>query len=99
MNLDEIVTKVAADSGIKPGELKKAVDGVFRAIKSAVEGGEKVVIGGVGSFVLKSRDAGEKLNEKTGEKRMVEAASFLAFKPIKKSDKTKKNKADKKAKE
>ncbi|WP_428311548.1 HU family DNA-binding protein [Hydrocarboniphaga sp.] len=107
MKLDEIVTQVAASSGIKAGELKKAIDSVFATIKTTVETGDKVSIPGLGSFVLKNREAGEKVNAKSGEKQIVEAASFLTFKPAKtgagKKDKTakaeraeKKDKKDKK---
>jgi len=98
MKLDEIVVQVAATSGLKAGELKKAVNGIFAAIKTAVEQGEKVSISGMGSFILKSREAGEKIDAKTGETRATEASRFIAFKPSKVgADKEGKEKKRKKA--
>ena len=92
MKLDEIVADVAASSGMKPGELKKAINSVFSVIKKTVEQGEKVSISGLGSFILKTREAGEKIDPKSGEKRTVEATSFIAFKPPRTGDSEKKKK-------
>jgi nucleoid DNA-binding protein len=98
VKIEEIVNTVATTSGMKPADLRKAVDSIFAAVKSTVEAGEKVSISGVGTFLLKSREGGEKVNAKTGKSRVVEASSFLAFKPSK-SAAEKKVKGEKKKKE
>ncbi|MDB5972517.1 MAG: Bacterial DNA-binding protein [Hydrocarboniphaga sp.] len=99
MKLDDIINKAAASSGAKPDELKKALGSIFSEIKTAVEQGAKVQIPSMGTFILKSRSAGEKIIAKTGEKREIEAGSFIAFKPFKSeaNKKTGKVKKEKKA--
>ena len=99
MKIDEIVAKVAATAGMKPGVLMKAVDEMFAAVRLAVQQGEKVSIPGTGAFYLRSREAGEKVSPKTGEKHAVEASSFMAFKPLNNATGRKKNKEKKEKKE
>ena len=80
MNLDEIVAKVATDTGVSRGDVKKAIEGVFAAIKSAVDAGNKIHIPGMGAFQLKKREAGQKV-DKSGRTRDVTAARFVTFRP------------------
>lgn len=79
MKLDDIVSKVATDSGLNRADVKKSVSGVFAAIKSAVDAGSKINIPGMGSFQLKEREAGQRV-AKSGETRDVGSARFLIFK-------------------
>ena len=100
MKISQIVSRVATNAGIKPVDLMKTVDEVFSGITQAVERGEKVVIAGLGTFVQRTREAGERTNSKTGEKRVVEAGNFIAFKPAKagageKTNKVKREKPEK----
>jgi DNA-binding protein HU-beta len=81
MKLDEVVATVANSTGMKRGEVKKVAEALFVAIKSSVAGGQKVSIPGLGVFLMKERAAGERVNPKTGEKKMVAAARYAAFKP------------------
>ena|SRR5688572_5199774 len=81
MKLDDIVAHVATTSGMKGGEVQKIVDAVFASIQKAVESGEKVNVPGLGTFHLKEREAGERVDPKTGEKRAIPAAKYTTLKP------------------
>lgn len=80
MKLDDIIAKVATDTGLRRADVKGAVEGTFAAIKSAVDAGDKISIPGMGSFQLREREAGQRVI-KTGETREVTAARYMTFKP------------------
>jgi DNA-binding protein HU-beta len=81
MELKEIAAQVSTTTGVRRGDVVRVCDALFEAIKNSVLEGQKVGIPGLGSFVLKEREAGERVNEKTGEKRAVDAARYPMFRP------------------
>ncbi len=57
------------------------VDIMTETIVKALQNGEKVEIRGFGSFIIKSREAREGRNPKSGEKISIAAKKTPAFKP------------------
>lgn len=98
MKIDDVAAKVAPGLGMTANDLAKAVDAVFKEIKSTVATGEKIAVPGFGAFVLKTREAGEKVHPETGETRTVAAVSAISFKPSTGPSENKKAKKDKAAK-
>ena len=89
MKKSEFVTLVADKTGLSKKDTEKTMDAIFEAIGDALVSGDKVQIGGFGSFETKQR-AGH--NPRTGEEIEIAAATTPVFKP----SKTLKDKVDKK---
>ena len=92
MKIDQIAKRIAAENELKKGEVAKIVAALFEAIKTSVEGGEKVTVPGLGSFVLAERGARTLVGE-DGAEQQVETLRYVSFKPARDaSGKPKKNK-------
>ena len=63
----DIIEKVAKDAHLTKKAAKEAVDSTFDNIFSTLKKGEKVVISGFGTFVIRGRKARPGRNPKTGE--------------------------------
>lgn len=86
MNKTQLISAVAAKSGLSKKDSDKAVNAVFEAIKDSLVAGEKVQIVGFGAFEIKQREAHIGRNPKTMEEIQVKAsrvASFRAGKGLK----------------
>lgn len=67
MNKTELVTKIAAASGLSKKDSEKALDAALDSITTALTEGEKVQIVGFGIFDVKARAARIGRNPKTKE--------------------------------
>ena len=67
MNKQELITKVAEQSGLNRNDAIKAVDGVFDVISTAMKRGEEVRLVGFGTFASAKRKASTGRNPRTGE--------------------------------
>jgi nucleoid DNA-binding protein len=83
MKLAEVIAAVAEKTGIEKRVVRQAVEGTFETIKTTVDGGDKVLVPGMGSFVKVERPARERTS-KTGETKSVPASTVLTFKPARK---------------
>jgi DNA-binding protein HU-beta len=81
MNKGELVSAVAARSGLSKGDATRAVDSTFHVIAQALRRGDEVKVVGFGSFLVAERAAGEARNPRTGEKVLVAAQKSPRFKP------------------
>ncbi|OGY26898.1 MAG: DNA-binding protein [Candidatus Woykebacteria bacterium RBG_19FT_COMBO_43_10] len=84
----DIIEKVAKDAHLTKKAAKEAVDSTFDNIFSTLKKGEKVVISGFGTFVIRGRKARPGRNPKTGETIQLPSMNtvgFIASKGIKKT--------------
>ena len=80
MNKGEMITAVAAKSGLSKKNAEAAVNAFFACIQDALKKGEKVSVMGFGSFEVKTRAAREGINPLTKAKIKIPATKVPAFK-------------------
>ena len=80
MNKSELIRVVANKAGITLKDADVAFDSVIEAITESLQNGEKVQISGFGTFEVKSKDAREGFNPKTGEKISIAPSKTPVFK-------------------
>lgn len=80
MNKNELIEKVAEISDLAKSDATKAVEGVFDAITTALQGGDEVRLVGFGTFSVTQRRASEGRNPRTGEKIQIPASKQPKFK-------------------
>ena len=81
MNRNELVDSVAGKADLSKAAANRAVDAVFDAITSALNGGGEVRLVGFGTFSVSRRAASEGRNPRTGEKIKIAASKQAKFKP------------------
>lgn len=84
----DIIEKVAKEVRLTRKASKEAVDAIFDAIENSLQKGDKVVISGFGTFVIRGRKARTGRNPKTGQSLQLpqmNTIGFIAAKGIKKS--------------
>ena len=82
-----IVEKVAKEAHLTKKAAKEAVDATFDNVTSSLKKGEKVVISGFGTFIVRGRKARVGRNPKTGQSIQLPSMNtvgFIASKGIKK---------------
>ncbi|OGY31393.1 MAG: DNA-binding protein [Candidatus Woykebacteria bacterium RIFCSPLOWO2_01_FULL_41_12] len=84
----DIIEKVAKEARLTKKAAKDAVDSAFGNIISSLKKGDKVVISGFGTFIIRGRKARKGRNPKTGQSIQLptmNTVGFIASKGIKKS--------------
>ena len=84
----DIIEKVAKEVRLTRKASKEAVDSTFDSIIETLKKGDKVVISGFGTFVIRGRKARTGRNPKTGQSLQLpqmNTVGFIAAKSIKKS--------------
>mgnify|MGYP001595371371 CR=1 FL=1 len=84
----DIIEKVAKEVRLTRKAAKEAVDSTFDSIIETLRKGDKVVISGFGTFVIRGRKARTGRNPKTGQSLQLpqmNTVGFIAAKSIKKS--------------
>lgn len=67
MTKNDLVAKIAKDSGITKAQAAKAANAMIAAIEKALKSGQKVTFVGFGTFKVAERKARNGRNPKTGE--------------------------------
>ena len=80
MNKSELIRAIANNAGITLKDAATAFDGFIDAVTAGLKDGEKIQISGFGTFELKSKEAREGINPKTGEKIKISATKTPVFK-------------------
>ena len=80
MNKADLISAVAAESGLSKADAKKAVEGVVSAVSNALKSGDKVSLVGFGTFEVAERAAREGRNPQTGETMTIAASKNPKFK-------------------
>ena len=80
MTKSELSTHVAAQASLTKASADAAVSAVFSAITDALANGETVTLTGFGTFSVRSREARQGRNPRTGESITIAASNIPAFK-------------------
>ena len=80
MNKGELIRKVAENTGYTQKDTGVLIDAYWDAITEALKQGDKVQLAGHGTYELKVRKAGERINPQTKEKVQVPACKVPTFK-------------------
>ena len=80
MNKAELITKIAADSGLSKKDSEKALTAALDAITDSLKNGEKVQLVGFGIFDIKVRAPRIGRNPKTKEPVEIPASKVPQFK-------------------
>lgn len=80
MTKSELSTQVAAQASLTRASADAAVNAVFSAITDALANGETVTLTGFGTFTVRSREARQGRNPRTGESITIAASRVPAFK-------------------
>lgn len=81
VNKNEMITSVAESASMTKSDASKAVDAVFDAISSALQGGDEVRLTGFGTFAVTQRKATTGRNPRTGETIQIPASKQPKFRP------------------
>ncbi|MDG1298107.1 MAG: HU family DNA-binding protein [Saprospiraceae bacterium] len=81
MNKGDLINKVAEESSITKAQATTAVNAMFNAIGSALQGSDKATIIGFGTFSVTKREARSGRNPRTGETITIAAKNVVKFKP------------------
>ena len=84
----EIIEKVAKEVKLTKKAAKEAVDATFDTVNEALRKGDKVVLSGFGTFIIRSRKARVGRNPKTGSSLQLpqmNTIGFIAAKGMKKT--------------
>jgi len=80
MNKADLISKIAANSGLSKKDSEKALTATIDAITAALKGGDKVQLVGFGIFDVKQRAARTGRNPKTKEAIKIPASKTPQFK-------------------
>ncbi len=80
MNKNDLVSAVAAGTGLAKADASRAVDSVFENIKEALRSRSEVRLVGFGTFSVVHRKASDGRNPRTGEKIRIPASNQPKFK-------------------
>ena len=80
MTKAELVTEIAARSGLNQSQARSALDAFVASVCTSLKAGKEVRVMGFGSFVPVARAAGVARNPKTGEKVRRAASQSCRFK-------------------
>lgn len=86
MNKSELISAIAASTGLTKADAGRAVDATTAAITSTLKKGEAVTLVGFGTFKLANRAARNGRNPRTGQEVKIaarKAPSFSAGKTLK----------------
>jgi DNA-binding protein HU-beta len=81
VNKNDVVAKVAEETGLQRAVATKVVDAVFSAIEVGLKSKEEVRLTGFGSFTTTTRKASTGRNPRTGEEMPIAASTSVRFKP------------------
>ena len=83
MTKAEIVTEIAAKTGIEKQVVMQVVEGMMETIKTSMINGEEVFLRGFGSFFIKHRAEKTARNISKNTTMIIPAHNIPAFKPAK----------------
>lgn len=81
MQRNDLVARIAAETGADVDEVRTVVTATLEAIVGAVASGDRVTLAGFGTFESRERAARTGRNPRTGEELAIAASVAPAFKP------------------
>ena len=83
MTKAEIVTEIAAKTGVEKQVVMQVVEGMMETIKASMINCDEVFLRGFGSFIIKHRAEKTALNISKNTTMIIPAHNIPAFKPAK----------------
>lgn len=80
MNKAELISAIAAESGLSKADSKKALDAFIASVTTALKSGEKVSLVGFGTFAVSERAARTGINPSTKASITIPAKKVAKFK-------------------
>ncbi|NLW65334.1 MAG: HU family DNA-binding protein [Clostridiales bacterium] len=80
MNKQEIISNMAAESGLSKKDCAAALDAYIASVKKSLKEGDAVRLVGFGTFDVKKRSARTGKNPKTGESMKIPECKVPTFK-------------------
>jgi DNA-binding protein HU-beta len=80
VNKNDLISSVAADTGLSKADATKAVDAVFDNIEKSLKRGNEVRLVGFGTFSVADRKASTGRNPRTGATIQIPASKQPKFK-------------------
>ncbi len=77
----DLVEIIAREAGITKVSAEVGVDSIIKALKDALERGERIELRGFGVFEVKLRKSGVGRNPRTGEEVAIPAGKTTRFRP------------------
>ena len=77
----DLVTKIAAETGLKKVDAEKALEAMTGAIQGALQDGKKVTLVGFGTFSIADRKARMGRDPQTKKPIRIPASKAVRFKP------------------
>ena len=81
MNKNELVSAMAANSGLSKADAKRALDAFISSTSNALKNGDKISLVGFGSFAVQKRNARIGRNPQTGKEIKIAAKNVVKFRP------------------
>lgn len=81
MHKNDLIKKVADDTGVSSRDAEAVVNAVFDTIAATIAGGEKVVVTGFGTFERKTRKSRKGRHPSTGDVIDIPAKNAASFSP------------------
>ncbi len=81
MNKNELVSAMAANSGLSKADAKRALDAFISSTSNALKNGDKISLVGFGSFSVQKRNARTGRNPQTGKEIKIAAKKVVKFRP------------------
>ena len=80
MNKTDLVSQVAAKTGMTKKDVEKVVNAFFGTVEGALKDGGRVQLVGFGTFEVRDRKARKGRNPQTGQEISIPATKVPAFK-------------------
>ena len=80
-NKQELVSKIAEESGLTKADANRALDATLDVISNALAAGGEVRLTGFGTFTTSKRKATTGRNPRTGESIKIKASTQAKFRP------------------
>ena len=81
MNKAELISAMAAESGLSKTDSKKALDAFIASVTKAMKAGDKVSLVGFGTFAVSERAARMGINPSNKQSITIPAKKVAKFKP------------------
>lgn len=80
MNKSELITAIAEHANLSKADAGRSLEGIIKAIETALKTGDSIALVGFGSFEVKQRAERTGRNPQTGQEITIAAAKVPSFK-------------------
>ena len=80
MNKSELITAIADAAGLSKADAERAIEGLFKVVKTTLKKGDSISLVGFGTFAVRKRAARTGRNPRSGETIKIKASKVPSFK-------------------